>query len=593
MSRTLFVQLPLNPGSAMESTGNVPLAGASLAAVAGLPHDSVLSQDDADLLGDQALVEMIISRAPEKVCFTLYCWNVERSLYMAGRLKERIPGLTIVGGGPEVFLDNTWLMNDDRIDILASGEGEQLIRQILDDDKSIPSGGYIQSKGSTAVPGFWSNPYLTGHLVPGSRDALYIETVRGCSSSCIYCSYRRISPVPRVMPAVEVIGLLGKLHLRKTSEIVFIDPTFNDRTDLTTLLDGMADLGLRCFCELRGESIDSCMAERFRKAGFRSVEIGIQSFSDEIIHNAGRSGNWKSAMEGALLLLDKGVIPVLDLILGLPGEHPSSAVAGAIALRNAGLHKEVQVFFLSALPGTELRQNASEKGILWMEKPPYYVTSVNGVSRRDLRQAREEMANVLGYDLDQKPRPLLIEGWPGLESFDLDRPREFTTPLSFRHGVLELRSRNFWTHRERVFRHILRRRKTDPFCVLDVVLRPEAEFPLDLIDRISSMDEPIDYLGRTARFHGIEGNLRITVLLDDFRRFDSGWLSELSRTCRLVVDVREEDDMPEKMWKEGISIRLPGEHDLPRLAGRVPSTDQVFFRSWEMERLWTRDILGL
>ena len=593
MPGSLFVQLPLNPGSALEPTGNVPLAGATLAAAAGLPAGSVLPQDDADLLGDRALVDRIASREPERVLFTLYCWNVERSLWMAGRLRERIPRLVTVGGGPEVFLDNTPLMNDGRMSVLVSGEGEELISRVLKGGRHIPEGGYLQSGGGSFPPGRYPNPYLTGHLDPGSGDSVYVETVRGCPSTCIYCSYRRSSPRPRAMHASEAVGLLKKLKAANASEIVFVDPTFSDRRDLAPLLDSMRGMGLECFCELRGESIDPKTARRFARAGFRSAEIGLQSLSDRVTRGVGRPGNARKAIEGACMLRDEGVVPVIDLILGLPGEDPDDAVDGAVELRKAGLHREVQVFYLAVLPGTELRRRAGDLRIEWMEKPPYYATSVGDANADRMKQAREKIADILGYDLDTEPRPLLFDGWPGAAEIDLDDDAEPPPPLSFRHSALRLSSRNPWARREKVLRRILRHRADDPFCVLDVILLPGSEFPMDLIDMIEATDEPLDYSGRTAAFHGLPGNLRLTVLLHDWSRFSGDWLSELARTCRTVASVHEPDDLPPELARMGVGVLLPGDRDLAGLARKVDSPELVFFRSWEMERLWTRDVLGL
>jgi hypothetical protein len=148
-------------------------------------------------------------------------------------------------------------------------------------------------------------------------------------------------------------------------------------------------------------------------------------------------------------------------------------------------------------------------------------------------------------------------------------------------------------HRDELIRHVMRRRNADPFCVLDLILRPKREFPLDVIDVIRKLDVPVDHAGRAAEFLGRQGNLRVSVLLEDYAGFDQNWLEELSSICRVVADMREPDDLPEELWKKNISIRLPGEWDAASLSGSVPFPDQVFFKSMEMETLWSMDILGL
>jgi len=593
MPGPILIQLPLNTGAPVEPTGNVPLAGAILSSAAGLPVDSVLPSEKTDILGDRAIVDEILSGDPSAAGFTLYSWNAERSLYIAGKLRERLPDLLTVAGGPEVFRDNNWLIGDDRISLFVSGEGESMAERVLAGEIDIPADRFISTGSCSTPPGKWPNPYLSGHLDPRSGDSVYLETIRGCSSSCIFCSYRRISPVPRRMGYEEALMLLGELKKQGAADIVFLDPTFNGRDDLLPLLDGMSSLGLACFGEMRGELIDGEIALRIRRAGFTAVEIGIQSLTGELSGSIGRNGDPLLAMEGALHLRDAGVEPVLDLILGLPGETPAQSIAGASALKAAGLHSSLQVFILSLLPGTEIRARAAEYGISFMDRPPYYVLSLPDISSSDLLSVREAMADVVGFDLDLQTRPLLFDDWPGTEIFDLIHSQELPEPPSYRHGSLVLSSDDFWMHRDELIRHVMRRRNADPFCVLDLVLRPKREFPLDVIDMIGDLDVPVDHAGRAAEFLGRQGNLRVSVLLEDYAGFDQNWLGELSSICRVVIDVCEPDDLPEELWNRNISIRLPGEWDVAILSGRVPFTDQVFFKSIEMETIWSRDILGL
>ncbi|MBD3277634.1 MAG: hypothetical protein GF388_04980, partial [Candidatus Aegiribacteria sp.] len=102
----LFVQLPLNTSAALEATGNIPMAGASLAAAASYPTESVFPQYLADKLGDRAIVKEIVKRRPDVVAFTLYMWNCERTLHIAQMVRSLLPDAILAAGGPEVTRDN-------------------------------------------------------------------------------------------------------------------------------------------------------------------------------------------------------------------------------------------------------------------------------------------------------------------------------------------------------------------------------------------------------------------------------------------------------------------------------------------------------
>src|SRR6516162_10303335 len=149
MSRTtartvLLVQLPIPPLGPAPIRGNVPLAAGYLKLFAqnnGLADCyaiDILPAATANLLGDQALVAAILEREPWLVGFTCYVWNIERTLWLAARLKERRPDLRIVFGGPEITGDNAWVLDTPDYDFAVIGEGEQTFQQLLlgllDDD---------------------------------------------------------------------------------------------------------------------------------------------------------------------------------------------------------------------------------------------------------------------------------------------------------------------------------------------------------------------------------------------------------------------------------------------------------------------------
>src|SRR5215217_209227 len=108
----LLAQLPIPPLGPGRIRGNVPLAAGYLKLFAelrglGAAYDlRILPSDLANTLGDLALVDAILLHEPWMVGFSCYLWNIDRTLWIAERLKERRPDLKIVLGGPEVTADN-------------------------------------------------------------------------------------------------------------------------------------------------------------------------------------------------------------------------------------------------------------------------------------------------------------------------------------------------------------------------------------------------------------------------------------------------------------------------------------------------------
>ena len=589
--KSLIIQLPLNPAAPLETTGNVPLAGASLAAAASLPPEIIIDQNMIDTVGDRSLVDMIVSRSPELVAFTLYMWNAERSLWLANMLNRELPGVITVAGGPEVTRDNKWLLSSGGFDLMVSGEGEELAGRILDpvSARSIirNHGSFLDAGAMSFAPGRYPNPWLTGYLDPSAGASVLIETARGCSGGCTYCSYRRTHPLPRMLDASKTQQLLGKLIDAGAGEIVFLDPSFNSREDIIQLLKSMIALKGEFFGEMLGDRISPYIASLIADAGFQNVEIGLQTVNRNTLRRAGRPADPEMVLAGAVNLKNAGVSPIIDIILDLPGDKPEDAVKTALMIRDRDLQEHVQVFYLSVLPGTVIRQ---QLGGGYMPRPPYYRFFNDGMNGFD--EAREEIADIVGYDLDLAGRPLLFDGWPGTELIDLDADPLLSRPMpSARHGSIRITSDDPWARRKLLVEFVRTRLQADPYCVLDVILCPEKEFPLDLVSMVKELDSIVDYSGRTAMALGRQGNLRICILLKSSERFQRDWTASAASLCTVVVDVYSPEELHRDLWDIGVSVRLPGTAwDLKKLSSEVPALHQVLFREKSMEESWCRTL---
>jgi hypothetical protein len=494
----------------------------------------------------------------------------------------------MAAGGPEVSSDNDWLLEEEAFDLLVEGEGEEVAKEILDPARFVrptrESRRLVRAPAVDAPPGKYPNPWLSGYLDP-EHASVHLETVRGCPAGCVYCAYRRAHPHPRIMGAPAVLELLEGLASGNADEVVFLDPTFNSRPDLIPLLRGMRELDMDFFCELRGDLVTAETAVMIRDAGFTSVEIGLQSCNRNALRLSGRPGDPLRVLQGALLLKEAGVTPVIDIMLGLPGDTPDDAVRTALMVRDMDLHRHIQVFHISALPGTPLRRELRDRGTC---RPPYYMfdpPSMGGYS-----EAREAIADIAGYDLDLEARPVLFENWPG--TFTLDPgmdPENVTDAPSLRHSVLRIPSRDPWEERRRLLSSVRRRMDADPFCVLDVVIQPEGEFPLDLIGMIRALDDPVDYSGRTAAALGLEGNLRVAILIGNTAAFSEGWIESAASMCTVALDAGHPGEIAEALLEAGVCLRLKGTGwDISRLATMVPSLHQLFFSDIAMEEQWSR-----
>ncbi len=101
------------------------------------------------------------------------------------------------------------------------------------------------------------------------------------------------------------------------------------------MLSGMKGMGLSCFGEVRAGT-----ETWIRPPWLRPVSIPWRwAFSPWTVLFSGPwdEGRPERTIRGALALKEAGVEPVVDMILGLPGDTPEGIIAAGERLRSLGL----------------------------------------------------------------------------------------------------------------------------------------------------------------------------------------------------------------------------------------------------------------
>jgi Radical SAM superfamily/B12 binding domain len=387
MKRVLLAQLPIPQMNFGRQTGNIPLAGALLSQALGSQPGmdvEILPESIVSYLADAALLEHILSRDPEIVGFTVYSWNLERSLYLARQLKEK-KALNIIFGGPEVTPDNLRL-GDPSVDFIVHGEGEAVFRRLLTDPQYWTRG----SANGKPDGSFESSPspYREDLLEPGLENIMLLETQRGCPFRCGYCYYNKgrrgltFAGEPLLLDAIDWAIDLG------IGEVYLLDPCLSARPSLKSFLKQLATRNkehrIRFNSEIRAEHVDEPLADLFQAAGFNLFEIGLQSTNPAALKIMNRPTDLNRFIKGAALLKQRGIRPLIDLILGLPGDNLQHFKKSVDFVVDHGLAEDVQVFPLSVLPGTDFRKQSRSLGLEYTSAPPYTVIEASTFSREDM-----------------------------------------------------------------------------------------------------------------------------------------------------------------------------------------------------------------
>lgn len=416
MNTPTVVIVAMNSAAEPDAT---PLGAASicsaLARCDGMGADNVrLLKIGSGAPAESALGE-IAGLRPSIAGFSLYCWNRKNAVALASRLKETIPGLCVIAGGPDaeglvadgdigafdaIFLGEAeeevvkwfhgWMLKKEEAPVAAAGSTAAAGQQAAVESAagaSAPGAAPVIRCGPCAADALPS-PWLDGFAGRGKTSSIAWELARGCAYHCAYCYEGRGGSGVRYLPRERVEKELRLFSGSGTSEVFVLDPTFNmsGKRALSLLeLLGREGKGIHWNFEVRAELIDEAQAEAFSGLDC-SVQIGLQSSDDKVLRKIGRGIDKRKFSAKIGLLNRAGVVFGLDLIYGLPGDSLKgfrNSLDYALSL----YPNHLDIFPLAVIPGTELYDKRESFGLVADPEPPYLLKSHPSFPEGDMEKA--------------------------------------------------------------------------------------------------------------------------------------------------------------------------------------------------------------
>lgn len=373
--------------------------------------------------------------------FSCYIWNIEQTLYVCQKIKQKYNARIILGGPEVAYRAKDVLEQYEFVDFVLSGEGEFNLPKLL--DAMVLSSGFetvdglsyrknesivsiVENEYNVTPP----NPYCDEFFENLNGRICYIETSRGCPYRCAFCLSGRCSPL-RFFDIDTVKENILRLANSGTKTVKFVDRTFNANYTRANeiLLFIKENYGTKipdgvCFhFEIAGDILRKETLEILKSMPLRAVqlEIGMQSFNEETLKTINRKTDTKKLIENIKTLLSFNNMHIhIDLIAGLTGEGMQSFRNSFNIGYNLNAHM-LQMGFLKLLYGSDMRENSKKYPCEYSDKPPYEVTSTPWLSKEEIlklkncEDALERLYNsgrflmTIGY---------LIEKL-GIEPFDL------------------------------------------------------------------------------------------------------------------------------------------------------------------------------
>jgi len=311
-----------------------------------------------DLVRKRRAIKKYLSRViariqPDLVGLSAMAWQYDTCIRIAHLIKELLPGVKIVIGGYHTTLMHEKIASSREsrwVDFMVRGEGEEVCRRLVnaldgrDDFADIPGLSY-KDKGQFVHNPRGANLDLAtlklpvrdkrrltwGYHIIHSKIEL-LETSRGCTRSCHFCSMQHMYGRSfRTYPISRVLEDLDDIYYKRKVRWAFItdDNMVLNPARVMELCDAIIardykNLKLIVQADCVSMAKNEKMVKKMAEAGFRTVFLGIENGSARNLSAAGKGDIVAASRKAIENCHAHGLMVIGGLIFGFPDDDVES-----------------------------------------------------------------------------------------------------------------------------------------------------------------------------------------------------------------------------------------------------------------------------
>ncbi|MEX2680158.1 MAG: radical SAM protein [Candidatus Sigynarchaeota archaeon] len=344
-------------------------------------HEVSVIDASAERLDGNKIVNRLKKGDFEIVGITSNIASSIKAVQCAKIIRERIPSIKVIMGGPWATVEYRGLLKQNLADVVVLGEGEVTFIELLEsirnkNDFSRVNGiafrdsnnNIIVTPSRPLIMNLDTLPFPAWDLLPKNGKYNFVHrkkpfypimTSRGCPYDCIHCTkivhgyiYRKRS-VTNVIAEIEY--LVKNFNMK---ELLIIDDCFNlDIQRANEIFDEIIKRKFNIIINfsngIRADFFDKNLAKKFYKAGVYAISFGIESGNQEIVNKIGKKLDLK-AVENAVALAKRfNILTKGFFIIGHPYDTFNTMMQTASFARKIDL--DFPHFFKSIpFPGTKM-----------------------------------------------------------------------------------------------------------------------------------------------------------------------------------------------------------------------------------------------
>lgn len=328
--------------------------------------------------------QQLLKLKPDIVGISQWTHNRHASMELAGLVRAEVPDCTIIMGGVHAtYCFSDILYQGSPVDCVVMGEGEETLLEIVRccqaglgwrDVAGIAfphNGEVVVTAPRSHLKNLDQLPVSVGFLehsigVDVELQSEFIITTRGCPSACHFCS----SPTfwerkVRFRSPESIVAEIA--YLRDRYGLIYFsirDDTFTiDRARTIGFCRLLIDSSLKVMwnCQSRVTTLDEELLVWMKRAGCECIQLGVESGSQRILTQLGKSITPSQVEKAAALIRTVGINLSIYLITDVPGETEDD-IRQTIELIRRIHPDDGYVSPLAYFPGTRLYEEAIERG---------------------------------------------------------------------------------------------------------------------------------------------------------------------------------------------------------------------------------------
>ena len=338
------------------------------------------------------LENIIINEKPDLIGISALSFNYPEALEISRFIKEKF-SIKIIFGGVHCILSPDEVIKNNDVDIVCLGEGELVLKEILDNSVNCKNikGIYYKENGkifknkkrkliedldSIPFPDF--EDFEIDHYFMINHKHFPIMGSRGCPYNCTFCGnhalkknllgqYVRFRSVENIINEIE--QRVKTYYKKGMKYFYFFDDTFILYKKFVfefcrKYKEKGLDKKIKWTANVRANLVTDDIIKAMKNAGCYEVRMGVESGNDYIRNKVYNRNMSRDQLLNAFKIIKKNGLQLrLDFIIGAPFETPEM-IEESIELAKESNGDQIFFVKLYPFPGTEIKKICEKEQII-------------------------------------------------------------------------------------------------------------------------------------------------------------------------------------------------------------------------------------